>query len=51
MHLCSRLMFAHLGLQAALLGLIWWLVKILFASTWTKTGLIVPITYLLFDQL
>lgn len=44
-------MISHLGLQAALLGLIWWLVKILFASTWTKTGLIVPITYLLFDQL
>lgn len=45
------LMIANLGLQAALLSLIWWLVKILFASTWTKTGLIVPITYLLFDQI
>lgn len=45
------LMVAHLGLQAILLGLIWWLVKVLFASTWTKTGLVVPITYLLFDQL
>ncbi|EFN87624.1 putative fatty acyl-CoA reductase CG8306 [Harpegnathos saltator] len=45
------LMFAHLGLQVTLLGLIWWLVKVLFATTWTKTGLIVPIIYLLFDQL
>ncbi|TGZ55748.1 Fatty acyl-CoA reductase [Temnothorax longispinosus] len=45
------LMIAHLGLQASLLGLIWWLVKVLFATTWTKTGLVVPITYLLFDQL
>jgi len=44
-------MIAHLGLQAILLGLIWWLVKVLFATTWTKTGLVVPITYLLFDQL
>ncbi|XP_018057509.1 PREDICTED: putative fatty acyl-CoA reductase CG8306 isoform X2 [Atta colombica] len=45
------LTIAHLGLQATLLGLIWWLVKILFATTWTKTGLVVPITYILFDQL
>ncbi|XP_053970575.1 putative fatty acyl-CoA reductase CG8306 [Hylaeus volcanicus] len=45
------LMVAHLGLQASLLGLVWWLVKILFASTWTKTGLIVPLMYLIFDQL
>lgn len=45
------LMIAHLGLQATLLGLIWWLVKVLFATTWTKTGLIVPITYLLFNQI
>ncbi|XP_011861554.1 PREDICTED: putative fatty acyl-CoA reductase CG8306 [Vollenhovia emeryi] len=45
------LMVAHLSLQAALLGLIWWLVKVLFATTWTKTGLVVPITYLLFGQL
>lgn len=50
-YLCFRLMIAHLGLQVALLGLIWWLIKVLFATTWTKTGLIVPITYLLFDQL
>lgn len=50
-NLCCRLMIAHLGLQAALLGLIWWLVKVMFATTWTKTGLIVPITYLFFDQL
>lgn len=46
-----RLMVAHLGLQATLLGLIWWLVKVSFATTWTKTGLVVPIMYLLFDQL
>ncbi|XP_014485822.1 PREDICTED: putative fatty acyl-CoA reductase CG8306 [Dinoponera quadriceps] len=45
------LMVAHLGLQATLLGLIWWLVKVSFTTTWTKTGLIVPIIYLLFDQL
>ncbi|XP_011645023.2 LOW QUALITY PROTEIN: putative fatty acyl-CoA reductase CG8306 [Pogonomyrmex barbatus] len=45
------LMIAHLGLQAALLGLIWWLVKNLFATTWTKTGLVVPLAYILFDQL
>lgn len=45
------LMVAHLGLQATLLGLIWWLVKVSFATTWTKTGLVVPIMYLLFDQL
>ncbi|CAK9831537.1 Putative fatty acyl-CoA reductase CG8306 [Anthophora retusa] len=45
------LMVAHLGLQAALLGFVWWLIKTVFASTWTKTGLVVPITYLLFEQL
>ena len=45
------LMVAHLGLQAAILGFIWWLVKTLLASTWTKTGLIVPLTYLIFEQL
>lgn len=44
-------MIAHLSLQAALLGLIWWLVKVSFATTWTKTGLVVPITYLLFNQI
>ncbi|XP_033326353.2 putative fatty acyl-CoA reductase CG8306 [Megalopta genalis] len=45
------LMIAHLGLQAGLLGLVWWLVKTVFASTWTKTGLVVPLAYLIFDQL
>ncbi|XP_014485791.1 PREDICTED: uncharacterized protein LOC106750169 [Dinoponera quadriceps] len=45
------LMVAHLGLQATLLGLIWWLVKVSFTTTWTKTAFIVPIIYLLFDQI
>nr|XP_012220656.1 PREDICTED: putative fatty acyl-CoA reductase CG8306 [Linepithema humile] len=45
------LLVAHLGLQAALFSLFWWLVKVLFATTWTKASLAVPITYLLFDQL
>lgn len=45
------LMVAHLGLQAALLGLVWWLVKIIFASTWTKTGFVVPLVYLVFSIL
>ncbi|OAD57820.1 hypothetical protein WN48_01515 [Eufriesea mexicana] len=45
------LLVAHLGLQAALLALVWWLVRTIFASTWFKTGLIVSLTYILFDQL
>lgn len=45
------LLIAHLGLQAALFSLIWWLVKVLFATTWTKASVIVPVVYFLFDQL
>ncbi|XP_076618428.1 putative fatty acyl-CoA reductase CG8306 [Colletes latitarsis] len=45
------LMIANLGLQVSLLGLIWWLVKTVFSSTWTNTGLIIPIMCLIFDQL
>ncbi|XP_076163793.1 putative fatty acyl-CoA reductase CG8306 [Ptiloglossa arizonensis] len=44
------LMIAHWALQASLLGLVWWLTKILFASTWTKTGLVIPFAYLIFNQ-
>ncbi|XP_076237680.1 putative fatty acyl-CoA reductase CG8306 [Calliopsis andreniformis] len=44
------LLVAHLALQASILGSIWWIVKTLLASTWTKTGLIVPLTYVLFEQ-
>ncbi|KAL2715979.1 putative fatty acyl-CoA reductase CG8306 [Vespula squamosa] len=45
------LMMAHIGLQALLLGFCWWVVKVLFNSTWTKTGMAVPFIYLLFDQI
>ncbi|KAG7214158.1 hypothetical protein KM043_001508 [Ampulex compressa] len=45
------LLVAHLGLQALLLGLVWWIFKTLFALTWTKTGMIVPLSYLIFAQL
>lgn len=47
----KMLLIAHLGLQGALLGLIWWIVKILFATTWTNTALVVPFAYFLFDRL
>lgn len=47
----KMLMVAHLSLQALLLGLCWWLVKVMLGSTWTKTGIVVAIIYLLFDQL
>lgn len=45
------LLVLHIGLQAVLLGLVWWLVKTIFATSWTAAGLVVPITYLLFDEL
>lgn len=47
----NKLMVAHLGLQALILGFFWWLIKTLLKSTWTNTGMVVPIMYLLFDQL
>ncbi|XP_015602011.1 putative fatty acyl-CoA reductase CG8306 [Cephus cinctus] len=45
------LLVAHLGLQTVLFGLVWWIVKIMLDSTWSKTGLVLPLTYVLFDQL
>lgn len=45
------LMVAHLALQAGLLSLVWWIVKILLATTWSKTGWVVPLTYMLFSLL
>ncbi|KAF7404779.1 hypothetical protein HZH66_003685 [Vespula vulgaris] len=45
------LMVAHLSLQALLLGFFWWVVKVLFNSSWTKTSMAVPIIYFFFDQL
>ncbi|XP_015117031.1 putative fatty acyl-CoA reductase CG8306 [Diachasma alloeum] len=45
------LLAVHLGLQAALLGLVWWIFKSILGATWTSTGMIVPIAYLLFSQL
>ncbi|XP_033222189.1 putative fatty acyl-CoA reductase CG8306 [Belonocnema kinseyi] len=45
------LMVAHLALQAALLGIVWWITKTILSSTWTQTGLIVPIVYVLFNLL
>ncbi|XP_015432138.1 PREDICTED: putative fatty acyl-CoA reductase CG8306 [Dufourea novaeangliae] len=47
----KMLKYAHIGLQATLLGLIGWLVKSLFATTWATTGLVVLLTYFIFDQL
>lgn len=44
-------MFANLGLQAALLGLIWWIFKLIMGASWTSTGMIVPIVYLLFTMI
>lgn len=45
------LLVIHLFVQAVLFGCVWWVTKALTASTWTTTGLIVPMAYLLFDQL
>ncbi|KAK0094159.1 hypothetical protein PV326_011676 [Microctonus aethiopoides] len=45
------LLILHLGLQAMLMGLIWWIVKIILGSTWTKTGMVVPIFYFFYSQL
>ncbi|XP_074109607.1 putative fatty acyl-CoA reductase CG8306 [Cotesia typhae] len=45
------LLVAHLGLQFALMGLIWWIIKVILGSTWTATGMVVPITYFLFSLL
>lgn len=47
----KKLLIAHLALHASLLGFVWWLVKTLLATTWTNTGLIVPLAHILFDQL
>ncbi|XP_043288458.1 uncharacterized protein [Venturia canescens] len=47
----TMLMWVHLGFQAALFGFIWWIFKALLGSTWTNTGMVVPIAYLLFSQL
>ncbi|CAD1470270.1 unnamed protein product [Heterotrigona itama] len=45
------LLVAHLSLQAALLGLVWWLIKTVFASSWTAASFVVSVIYLLFSQL
>ncbi|XP_034946176.1 putative fatty acyl-CoA reductase CG8306 [Chelonus insularis] len=45
------LLVAHLGLQFALMGLVWWIAKFILGSTWTKTGMIVPLFYFLFNQI
>ncbi|XP_020291379.1 putative fatty acyl-CoA reductase CG8306 [Pseudomyrmex gracilis] len=45
------LLFANLGVQAAVFTLIWWLVKISLGTTWTKTAMVVPLVYLLFNQI
>lgn len=45
------LMVAHLVLQAVLLSFVWWITKSFLGSTWTKTGWIVPLVYVLFNQL
>ncbi|XP_003704946.1 putative fatty acyl-CoA reductase CG8306 [Megachile rotundata] len=45
------LLVAHIALQAGLIGFVWYLVKCLLGSTWIKTGLVVPITYILFDMI
>ncbi|XP_012264094.2 putative fatty acyl-CoA reductase CG8306 [Athalia rosae] len=45
------LMIAHLALQAGLLGLTWWIVKLLLATTWTRTGWVVPLAYMIFGLL
>ncbi|XP_044017830.1 putative fatty acyl-CoA reductase CG8306 isoform X1 [Aphidius gifuensis] len=47
----NMLMFANLGLQAAVLGLIWWIFKLILGASWTSTGMIVPIVYLLFTMI
>lgn len=47
----KMLMMFHLLLQAALLALVWWITKIVLRSNWTNTGLIVPLVYVLFNQL
>lgn len=47
----KKLHIAHITLQAGLLVFVWYIVKYLLGSTWVKTGLVVPITYFLFDIL
>lgn len=46
-----RLMVLHLLLQALIYGGIWWATSSLLGMSWTKTGMIVPISYLAFGCL
>ncbi|KOX67582.1 hypothetical protein WN51_09018 [Melipona quadrifasciata] len=39
------LLVAHLSLQVALLGLVWWLIKTVFATSWTAAGFVECIIY------
>lgn len=41
----------HLALQALIYGAIWWITKTMLGMTWTATGMIVPIAYMLLSQL
>ncbi|XP_017888610.1 putative fatty acyl-CoA reductase CG8306 [Ceratina calcarata] len=46
------LYIAHVTMQAGILLLAWWLVKVISASTWLKTGMVVPIlTYMFLSSL
>lgn len=45
------LMCVHLGLQAAFLGVLWWLCKSMLATTWLKSSFIVVLTYFIMEQI
>ncbi|KAI4502948.1 hypothetical protein M0802_001992 [Mischocyttarus mexicanus] len=47
----KKLLMAHIILQGLLLGFTWWVLKLIFNTTWVKIGVILPFIYFLFDML
>lgn len=43
----TLLMVLHLALQALIYGSIWWATKSALGMSWTKTGMVVPVSYVL----
>lgn len=47
----TMLLVLHITLQALIYGVIWWLAKTVLGMTWTATGMVVPLAYLVLSQL
>lgn len=47
----TLLLVLHLALQALVYGAIWWLAKSALGMTWTATGMVVPLAYVILSQL